>query len=54
MINIINELTPRSRVPLEELIVTQLVIKLPTFYGTLMSIFVFTRTHNSEALRNIS
>jgi hypothetical protein len=37
--------TPRSRVLLENLTVTQLVKKFPTFYGTSKFITVFTKAH---------
>jgi len=39
------KLTPRSRVLLDMLTVTQLLNKLPTFYGTRRFITVFTRAH---------
>jgi len=38
-------LTPWSRV-LQKLVVTQLVKKFPTFYGTWRFIIVFTRFHH--------
>jgi len=41
-----NQPTMRSRVLLDKLIVTQPVKKLPTFYGTWMSITVFTRVRH--------
>jgi len=41
-----NKLTPWSRVLLEKLIVTQLVKRFLTFYGTQRFITVFTRVYH--------
>jgi len=40
------ELTPCSQVLLEKLMVTQLVQKFPTFWGTQRFITMFTRTYH--------
>jgi hypothetical protein len=50
----INEVTPRIRILLEKLIVTQLVKKFPAVYGTRRFITVFTTACNTEALFEIS
>jgi hypothetical protein len=39
-------LTPRSRVLLEKLNISQLVMKFPAFYGTWSFITAFTRAHH--------
>jgi len=44
-VSITNSLTPRSRIFLEKLTVTQVVKKLPAFYGTWRFIIVFTREY---------
>jgi len=47
------ELTACSRAHLEKLIVTQLVMKFPVFYGTQKFITMFTRAHHWSLSRGI-
>jgi hypothetical protein len=52
-LNKIKKLNPWTRVLLEKIIVTQLVKKFPSFYGTQRLFTMFTRAHKSEVVCNM-